>query len=505
VKPFALSSDYSIELEENPPDDSRKSDLARAMSWAELLSGDVVLLPSNACSSDVPNIEPGSLIPFAGHWSELEPSDVARLAILTAGFGRWIDAADDVAILTLVQGGTPSVLQVGGATNYMATALAQEALVEHRPIADVGLCYAPPKPANDNQPQFVDPSGWAGRPVPSRSWFIEGLVPGRTVTLLSGDGGVGKSLLALQLGLASALGVETLGLEPAPGRVLYVGAEDEVAEFHRRTADILRGLGGTFAGLRNRLLLMPLAERDAVLALPDKAGTMVPTPLLTTLIEKVATWRPGLIVLDTLADLFGGDEIKRSQARQFIAMLRAIAIGCDCAVLLLAHPSVSGMQSGSGTSGSTAWNNSVRSRLYLTAKGGEDADPDARLLTTKKANYGATGEAIALRWESGTFVLDDGKPSAAAGILNKRHDDAFLRLLSAVNRSGQRVAPTKGVNYAPAILAKRPDAGGATKKQLESAMGRLIAAGEIKVVVEGSPSRQRQRLILSSEDFSGAA
>src|SRR5690606_40940583 len=67
-------------------------------------------------------------------------------------------------------------------------------------------------------------------------------------------------------------------------------------------------------------------------------------------------------------DLFGGDEINRNQVRRFIGMLRALAIAFDTAVVLLSHPSVQGMQTGTGTSGSTAWNNSVRSRLYLRSE-----------------------------------------------------------------------------------------------------------------------------------------
>ena len=55
-------------------------------------------------------------------------------------------------------------------------------------------------------------------------------------------------------------------------------------------------------------------------------------------------------MLDTLADLFGGDEIKKVHARQFISMLRGLAIEFNVTVLLLSHPSQAGMSSGSGMS-----------------------------------------------------------------------------------------------------------------------------------------------------------
>ncbi|MDN2584064.1 AAA family ATPase [Aquibium sp. ELW1220] len=359
-----------------------------------------------------------------------------------------------------------------------------------------------PQAANDNLP-LVNPSDWQGKEVPERRWFVEGLIPMRQVTILAGDGGVGKSLLALQLGAASALSVDTLDMHPQGGRVVYMGAEDEADEFQRRLADILAAHGRNFADLAD-FRLVPLADVDALLSVPDRAGIMRPTPLWEAAATYCRDYRPSFIVLDTAADLFGGDEIKRAQVRQFIAMLRTLAIEIDAAIVLLAHPSVDGMRSGSGSSGSTAWNNSVRSRLYLTAVGGDGADPDCRILTTKKNNYGKTGGEIRLRWKDGAFVLDDGKASPTLSLLTRRHDEIFRTLLSAITRTGQRVAPTKGVNYAPSVMAERPEAAGVTKKQLEGAMHRLLAADLVRVKSEGPPSKRRQRLVLAAEDYGPA-
>lgn len=355
-----------------------------------------------------------------------------------------------------------------------------------------------PQAVNDNSPlPFINPADWYGTPRPERGWYVPDLIPDRQVTILSGDGGTGKSLLALQIAAAGVMGCETLGITPTTGRALYLGAEDEADEFHRRLADITAAHDRHLSDLAD-LRIIPLADRDALLAAPDRYGVMQPNGNMASLVEHVAKFQPEFLVLDTSADLFGGDEIKRAQVRQFVAMLRSVAIDLDLAVLLLSHPSVQGMQTGSGSSGSTAWNNSVRSRLYLTA---DRDDPDLRALTTKKANYGKTGEAKRLRWRDGAFVVDDGKPSEAAGLLNKRADECFRDMLSAINRGGERVAPTKGTNYAPSVIAERPGAEGLTKKKLEAAMHRLLASGIIKVIKEGPPSRQRQKLIVAAEDY----
>ena len=61
--------------------------------------------------------------------------------------------------------------------------------------------------------------------------------------------------------------------------------------------------------------------------------------------------------------------MSRTQAKQFVGMLRGIALRFDCVVMMLAHPSLTGINSGSGASGSTAWSNSVRPAL---PQAGED-------------------------------------------------------------------------------------------------------------------------------------
>lgn len=351
--------------------------------------------------------------------------------------------------------------------------------------------------ANDNHPKFINPADWQGKPVPRREWYLEDLVPMRQVTILNGDGGVGKSLLALQLAAAGALQCETLGICPMHGRVMYLGAEDEADEFHRRLADIVWSHQRKLSDLGD-FALLPMADADALIAVPNRSGQMEPTPLWLAFVAEARNFRPKLIVLDTAADLYGGDEIKRGQVRQFVAMLRKLAIEIDCAIILLAHPSVQGMQSGTGSSGSTGWNNSVRSRLYMTR---DKDDADLRVVTTMKTNYGKVGGDFRVRWREGAFVLDDGKSLESIAVANQRAETAFKDMLALFNRTNQNVSDVTGTNYAPAKMAKHPDANGINKRQFADAMQRLLDSGEVKIVMDGPPSRQRKRLILASEDY----
>ncbi len=351
---------------------------------------------------------------------------------------------------------------------------------------------------------------FAGQPVPERLWHVPGLVPHGTVTILSGDGGTGKSLLAMQLAAATVLGEAWIGLQVEPGPALFLSAEDDVPELHRRLAGIADHHGrdlSEFAGLS----IAPMAGRDAVLgALEGRSGLIRKTPVFAALEMAIVARRPRLVVLDTLADLFGGNEIDRAQARQFIAALRGLAIDHDLALVLLAHPSMSGLNSGSGSSGSTAWSNSVRSRLYfrriLSEDGRHEPDPDARVLEVKKTNYARTGAAVALSWQDGVFCPVE-MPAGGLGAMaaEATAERVFMDCLEAFTSEGRQVSATRGHGYAPAIFAVDPRSGSVGKRDLEAAMGRLFRDGKIRQDEFGPPSRRVRRIVVAPATAGGAA
>ena len=197
----------------------------------------------------------------------------------------------------------------------------------------------PPAPRRSSV--FFVASELDGEPIPARQWLVEGLIPSGTVTLLGGDGGTGKSLVALQLAVSTALSRAWLGLPVTSGRALYISAEDDRDELHRRLSDIARAEGLALSDLDN-LTVRSLAGEDALLATADKSGKLHPSPLYHEIDRRMRDEAPALLVLDTLADLFPGNENDRAQARQFVGMLRGLAIRHQCAVVMLAHPSLSG-------------------------------------------------------------------------------------------------------------------------------------------------------------------
>lgn len=328
--------------------------------------------------------------------------------------------------------------------------------------------------------------------------LVRDLIPSNTVTLFGGDGGTGKSLLALQLAASTALGHTWLGFAVRPGKAIYLSAEDDKAELHRRLADIVQAEGVTLANL-GALTLSSLADQDALLATLTRGGTLEATGLFYAIEELLKRDRPELLVLDTLADYFPGNENDRAQARQFIGMLRGLAIRHDCAVVMLAHPSLTGINSGTGASGSTGWSNSVRSRLYLSrvVQGGSESNPDARVLRSMKANYSRTGVEITLIWQNGVFMADAPLTGSDRIAASAKPERVFLKLLDEFSAEGRHVKSAVATGYAPKVFVSSGRAEGITKQQLHQAMERLFASKQIVEVLggDGPPSKQTKRIV----------
>lgn len=348
--------------------------------------------------------------------------------------------------------------------------------------------------------RFYSAASLKDKPVPPRQWLVHGLVPQKTVTLFSGDGGTGKSLLALQLAVAVTAGTGWIGKAVERGRVIFLSAEDDDDELHRRVDDILRAEGRAYDDL-DGLTLRSLAGEDALLAI-DTQIALMQTELFKELDAQAAEDTPALVVIDTLADVYPANENDRAKVRQFVGILRGLALKRKCAVLLLGHPSLTGLNSGSGTSGSTAWNNSVRSRLYLSriTDNGFEPDDSARVLSIKKANYAATGDEFNLKWHAGVFIAEaqpQGLDALAAGAKGER---VFLKLLDEYTAQGRFISASPGPTYAPTQFTKHPDAEGCTKTALAAAMNTLFKRGMVEVAEHGKGAKARSHIARKAAD-----
>ena len=188
----------------------------------------------------------------------------------------------------------------------------------------------------------IDPFLLDGEPIPVRRWIVNDWIPHGNVTMLAGAGGTGKSLIAMQLLTACAIGQPWLGRPTMACRALGVFCEDDKAELHRRQVDINKLYDVEFGDLENLKWISRVGE-DSTMMTFDKFDRGNVTEFYQQVFNVASGFGAQLIVIDTLHDVFGGNEIYRPQARKFVNLLATLARDHDGAVVLCAHPSLTGI------------------------------------------------------------------------------------------------------------------------------------------------------------------
>jgi RecA-family ATPase len=345
----------------------------------------------------------------------------------------------------------------------------------------------------------LDMSHWDHEPPPERRWSIYNRVPQNQAGLFSGEGGTGKSIIELTKNVAHVAGKDWLGSMPERGPAVYIGTEDDEDELRRRLVAIAKHYGVTFEELiAGGLHVFCLLGRDATLCAAGKSGRIETTRLYNQVREIAGDIKPRNMSIDTLSRAFAGNEIDRVQVYAFAMHMQALAMAASGSVTVLSHPSLQGMSSGSGISGSTAWHGAFRFRQYLTSvksDGGEPPDDDLRELQFKKNQYGPKSESVVVRYQDGLFLPVAGMSSLDRAARDAKVDATFIDLLRRLTEQGQRVGHRAGTTYAPAIFAGHPAACGVTTKEFAAAMQRLLDTKKIRIEEDGSPSRRRSRLV----------
>ena len=283
---------------------------------------------------------------------EVEPTDRQRAAHeLAAAFGAagevdWAAADANFRVITETAGYESPLIGTGRAA---AARVNSSLLAGQEPFqADLdAVRYALGQTRSAKPLELVDgiPAYyWQG-------WLIENWLPRNCVAMLTGDGGVGKSRLALQLawslsgdgqwlgeaGQMPSPGADYgMGFEPlGPSAILYATWEDSPEQIRGRLFWLEQagkvGNGNNFkiADMRARGHLWAQTERNTVPGL---------TPAGEALRQAAEQHNARLLVVDTLGVAYGASEIDRAQVGAFFADWAAWADEHDCAVLLIAHP-----------------------------------------------------------------------------------------------------------------------------------------------------------------------
>jgi len=209
--------------------------------------------------------------------------------------------------------------------------------------------------------------------------------------------------------------------------------------------------------------------------------------------------RPSVTVFDSKVNFYGASENSRLLVTTFITRLRRAAKKCKTAIMVLDHPSLSGMASGLGYSGNTAWHNAFRGRLYLLEapeeeeKGtpGGPPKPDNRRILKRAKMRSEPKTQIELWWFNGQLVPTSLAQVQGVVVTDEAVDMEFLRLLDeAYGKNDVSAAPTS-IHYAPKRFAALSPI---SRGRFVASMNRQLKTGIIAVETVGSKSKPFRRL-----------
>lgn len=347
------------------------------------------------------------------------------------------------------------------------------------PYADEG--QAPDEVAREaDLVPMLDLVALSRTPAVQKAFAIERIAPLGELTMLYGPGSAGKSLLGQQLATVAAAGIPTcLGLDVMATAAVYLTCEDDADQLHFRQERLCEALHVPMADLAGKLHLASLrGELGNEFATFGNDNKMTTTPAYHRLCRTVKQIGAKLVILDNVAHLFTGNENDRADVTRFVNLLNRLAGETGAAIILLGHPN----KAGDEWSGSTGWNNAVRSRLYLD----HDEDTDIRKLSLPKANYSKKGDVVTFHWVNWAFARDEDLPAdtakeMAVNIRASSENLKFLECLKKVTEQGENVSHSASAgNYAPKVFAGMSIAKGYNKKSFEAAMRRLLDLGKVQ-------------------------
>ena len=156
-------------------------------------------------------------------------------------------------------------------------------------------------------------------------WAIDGLMTERSVNILAGDSGIGKTPLATMAAIHKAAGLPFLGHATRQGPVLYCAGEGDVTQF----SQMIQVLSET-AGLDRPPPDFRVWGPFWSLNPGDSAG-------FDPIVKRARILRPTLIVVDTLRIFIPQIEEKASEAARWIKRMRELSAEVGCIWLLIHH------------------------------------------------------------------------------------------------------------------------------------------------------------------------
>jgi KaiC/GvpD/RAD55 family RecA-like ATPase len=167
--------------------------------------------------------------------------------------------------------------------------------------------------------------------MPPPEWLIHGIMPAGGLIGLYGPPGIGKSFLAIDFAMSIGSGGYWQARPVVRGPVLYIGAE-----------------GGTGVSKRAKAWLLDrgVKSRDAKVmwlleSLPIHGDSADVDRVMDRLTEEVNI-HPSLVIIDTLARCFDGDENQQEDMGRFVAGADRFRTEFDATVIVVHHTRLDG-------------------------------------------------------------------------------------------------------------------------------------------------------------------
>jgi len=259
----------------------------------------------------------------------------------------------------------------------------------------------------------------ANTEFPPDRFLLDRLIMEGIPQTIDGDGGIGKSSVAVGFTVAIGAGVPIFGKDTIRSPGLFITHEDKHKAVQTMARAYAKALNVNLADLP--VQWWSLTGHDITLAVIDDKGAWTPEPFLTALDNRLRASPRGMFVtLDCRSDVVQMNEVLREPPNTFYkTILTPLCEKYNCTILVLCHPSKASMADGSYYSGGTGNKSALRNKLVMKLKDdAPGADPlGPRVLDVLKRNLGPrdnTGVRLTFDPERGVFVADNEREARVA-------------------------------------------------------------------------------------------
>ena len=157
-------------------------------------------------------------------------------------------------------------------------------------------------------------------------YIVDGLIPARSLGVLVGDSGLGKSAYLYQLALCVATGIPFNGYPTTCGKVLYLDFENGLSDVSAIVSNLTRHLGLTQQPNPKRFLMWNFNN-------PSGNGRSKPKDIL----QMVGDFRPSLVIVDSLSSYNPDGERNNPSILRALHQLRSAIRNSGASIICVHH------------------------------------------------------------------------------------------------------------------------------------------------------------------------